>query len=452
MKIDKQFKDFFKKRAPIKAIYGGRMSGKSYSVAGFLIYMAANYKVRILCTRRFQAKITESVYSLLKKLIQEDEYFNPLFEIQERTIKCKRTRSEFIFLGIERNLLDLKGLNDITFTWIEESELLTKEQWETIKPTILREENSTVFLVWNPRYDTDYVYKEFVMNTRKDTITKEINYTDNPFLSDSALELIENDRQHLDKETFNHIYLGYPKSEDETAFIKRSWIEACIDAHIKLNIEIVGEKVLGYDIGDSGTDPCATVERQGILTKNIKEWKAKEDELEQSATKVFDNAEEIRASIVYDCIGVGASAGSTFSRLNNERGKRISYYKFDAGDAVQNPEQEYMVQRKNKDHFENLKAQTWQDIADRMLHTYKAVIKGEDYNPDEIISISSDCNKIEQLKIELSAPRKDKSKRGLVKVESKDDLKKRGIMSPNIADAFIMCYYNNNVINYEDLL
>ncbi len=90
MKIDKQFKDFFKKRAPIKAIYGGRMSGKSYSVAGFLIYMAANYKVRILCTRRFQAKITESVYSLLKKLIQEDEYFNPLFEIQERTIKCKK--------------------------------------------------------------------------------------------------------------------------------------------------------------------------------------------------------------------------------------------------------------------------------------------------------------------------------------------------------------------------
>ena len=71
MKIDKQFKDFFKKRAPIKAIYGGRMSGKSYSVAGFLIYMAANYKVRILCTRRFQAKITESVYSLLKKLCKD---------------------------------------------------------------------------------------------------------------------------------------------------------------------------------------------------------------------------------------------------------------------------------------------------------------------------------------------------------------------------------------------
>ena len=188
----------------------------------------------------------------LKKLIQEDEYFNPLFEIQERTIKCKKTGSEFIFLGIERNLSDLKGLNDITFTWIEESELLTKEQWETIKPTILREENSTVFLVWNPRYDTDYVYKEFVMNTRKDTITKEINYTDNPFLSDSALELIENDRQHLDKETFNNIYLGYPKSENEESFIKRAWFEACINANEILGITTRGSYKIGYDIADSG--------------------------------------------------------------------------------------------------------------------------------------------------------------------------------------------------------
>jgi len=427
------------------------MSSKTEDVAGVLCYLASTYKIRIACLRRFQNKIDESVYSTLKRKIQNDEYLSPLFKINNTSITSS-TGSEFIFMGIQRNLEEIKGLDSISITWIEESEQLTEDQWNLIRPTILREENSFCILVFNPAFDTDFVYREFVMKNKENTLKRHINYTENPFLSNSALSLIEADKKNLDEDEFNHIYLGYPKSEDETAFIKRSWIEACIDAHIKLNIDVIGEKVLGYDIGDSGTDPCATVERQGILTNNIREWKAKEDELEQSATKVFDNAEEIRASIIYDCIGVGASAGSTFNRLNSERGKRISYYKFDAGDSVQNPEQEYMVQRKNKDHFENLKAQTWQDIADRMLHTYKAVIKGEPYNQDEIISISSDCSKIEQLKIELSSPRKDKSKRGLVKVESKDDLKKRGIMSPNIADAFIMCYFDNKIINYDNLI
>lgn len=439
MKIDKQFKDFFKKRAPIKAIYGGRMSGKSYSVAGFLIYMASHYKVRILCTRRFQAKITESVYSLLKKLIQEDEYFNPLFEIQERTIKCKKTGSEFIFLGIERNLSDLKGLNDITFTWIEESELLTKEQWETIKPTILREENSTVFLVWNPRYDTDFVYKEFVMNTRKDTITKEINYTDNPFLSDSALELIENDRQHLDKETFNNIYLGYPKSENEESFIKRAWLEACINANEILGITTRGSYKIGYDIADSGNDKSANVVVHGNEVIEIIEWKSKEHELELSAEKTLNRALEYNANIIYDCIGVGASAGAVFKRLGYN-----NFSKFDAGAGVKSPDKDYMPRRKNKDHFENLKAQSWQKVADMMLHTYKAVVLKEPFNEDMILSINPKCDKIEQLKIELSSPLKQLSVRGLVKVESKKDLAKRGIPSPNIADAFIMAFAEFN--------
>lgn len=452
MKLNPYLKDFWKTKKPIKVLRGGRASSKTEDTAGLLIHLASKYKIKVACVRKFQASVPKSVYSVLKKKVEKDEYFKPMFKFTNTSI-VSATGSEFMFLGWERNTDEIKGLDDIDIMWIEEGHTITKEQWQIIKDTVLlRKENAMVIIVFNPQYDTDFVWTEFVNKKHPDVLSMEINYHNNPFLPKKAIDIIENAKKAMDEDDFNHVYLGYPKSESEDAFIKRAWIDACIDAHNKLNIDIVGEKVIGYDIGDSGTDPCATVERQGILTKNIKEWNAKEDELEQSATKVFNNAEEIRASIVYDCIGVGASAGSTFSRLNQERGKRISYYKFDAGDAVQNPEQEYMVQRKNKDHFENLKAQTWQDIADRMLHTYKAVKKGENYNPDEIISIDSSCYKLEQLKIELSSPKKEKSKRGLVKVESKEDLKKRGIPSPNIADAFIMCYFNNNIIDYDNLI
>lgn len=428
------------------------MSGKSFDTAGILLYLASTYKVRVLCTRRFQAKISESVYALLKKIILEDDYFKPLFTIYESTIKCNKTGSEFIFFGIERNILDIKGLTDISITWVEESELLTEEQWEILRPTILREENSFCVLVFNPRYDTDFVYRNFVMNKREDTLLRLINYNENPFLSDSAKSLIENDKKHLEEDDFNHIYLGYPKSENQDSFIKRSWIDACIDAHIRLGIEEKGNYIIGYDIADSGNDACSTVKVYGNITIDIKEWKAKEDELEQSAEKVFRMALENNAEIVYDTIGVGASAGSTFRRLNSEYKKNVVYSKFDAGAGVMSPNTEYRPLRKNKDHFENLKAQQWQIVADRMLHTYNAVIKGEPFKEDDIISISSNCDLINELKIELSSPLKEESRRGLVKVESKINMKKRGIQSPNIADAFIMAYFRDkNIIDYGTL-
>lgn len=441
MKLNPALKDFWTTKKAIKCLAGGRMSGKSFDTAGILLYLASTYKIRVLCTRRFQAKISESVYALLKKIILEDDYFRPLFTIYESTIKCNKTGSEFIFFGIERNILDIKGLTDISVTWIEESELLTEEQWEILRPTILREENSFCVLVFNPRYDTDFVYRNFIINKREDTIVRLINYNENPFLSDSAKDLIAMDKKHLDEDDFNHIYLGYPKAENEDSFIKRAWIDACIDSHIKLNIEKRGNLRIGYDIADSGEDTCSYTKVHGNVAIKIVEWKAKEDELEKSAEKVFNEAEEENSDIIYDCIGVGASAGATFKRLNIERNKEISYSKFDAGASVLNPEHEYQPLRKNKDHFENLKAQQWQLMADRILHTYKAVVRGEPFNEDDIISISSECNLINELRIELSTPLKQKSKRGLVKVESKEDLKKRGVPSPNIADGFIMSYF-----------
>lgn len=442
MKLNPALKSFWKEKKTIKALYGGRMSGKSYDTAGIFLYLASTYTMRILCTRRIQSRISESVYALLKKIILEDDYFRPLFTIYESTIKCNTTGSQFIFFGIERNILDIKGLSDITATWIEESELMTEDQWETIRPTILREQGSFCVLVFNPRYDTDFVYKNFIMKEREDTLVRSINYNENPFLSESARQLIEIDQKHLDEDDFNHIYLGYPKSENENAFIKRKWIEASINANEKLGIENRGANIIGYDIADDGNDKCAIVHRYGNEIIYIDEWKAKEDELEESATKVYNYAVSNGCDIIYDCIGVGASAGSTFKRLNTERLKNISYSKFDAGDSVMYPNREYKPQRKNKDHFENLKAQMWQDIADRLLHTYNAITKGMPFEEDKIISINlNDVRKTEALKIELSTPLKQESKRGLVIVESKKDMKKRGFASPNIADAFIMSYY-----------
>lgn len=439
MKLNPNLRNFWTTKKQIKVLYGGRMSSKTEDTAGILAYLSSTYKLRIACLRRFQNKIDESVYKTLKRKITEDDYLRPMFEINQTSIRSN-TGSEFVFMGIQRNLEEIKGLDDIDITWIEESEKLTKEQWDLIRPTILRKDSSFVVMVFNPYNDTDFVYKEFVTKKHENVLVKKINFEDNPFLSQSALDLIRIDKQNMDEDDFNNIYLGLPRSENETAIIKRAWIYECVDAHIKLGIEPKGKINIGYDVADEGGDSNATVTRHGCLAYDIQEWRAKEHELNKSAIRVYNQALEIDASVTFDSVGVGAGVGSKFKELNDSGQSMVQFNKFNAGAGVNNPDDYYMPKIRNKDHFANLKAQEWWRMADRMKITYNAIVNKEPYNEDDIISISSDIQHLEQLIVELSTPLKDFDNNGRIKVESKKDLKKRGIDSPNIADAFIMAY------------
>ena len=62
------------------------------------------------------------------------------------------------------------------------------------------------------------------------------------------------------------------------------------------------------------------------------------------------------------------------------------------------------------------------------------------YDANEMISLSSELNNIDVIITELCSPKKAYSKKGLDMVESKQDLKKRGIASPNKADAIVMAF------------
>ena len=454
MKLNPYLKDFWQQKARIKILYGGRSSSKTEDTAGFLIYLSSKYKVKIACIRKFQANIRDSVYSVIKRKIENDNYYKSQYIITNTNIISK-IGSKFIFKGWERNTTEIKGLDDIDIVWIEEGETLNKKQWDIIEKTVmLRKENALIIIVFNPDLETDFVYKNFIKNTYINTITKKINYNNNPFLPESVLDYIENSKTILDEEDFNHQYLGYPKCEDESAYIKRSWLHAVIDSHIKLDIEIKGGTSIGYDIADDGEDKCAIVKRKGILIYYISEWQGVTDELEKSHEITYRKAQETNARIVYDSIGVGAGAGSAFKRMNrdnkNKNYKNIRYQAFNAGAAVDNPKKQFMPGKLNKDHFENLKAQRWEDFRNRCLETYNAVVKGLPYNEDNIVSIFSGCDLTEKLIEELSSPRREFSKRDLIKVESKDDMKKRNIESPNLADACIMCYYDNKNYSLKD--
>ena len=446
--LNPALRDFWTTPARGRVLYGGRSSSKSWDAAGFAVFLASTLTVRFLCCRQFQNKIAESVYTLLKIQIERFGLIDE-FEITDRSITHKNTGSEFIFYGLARNIQEIKSLEDVDVCWIEEAHFLTKEQWETLNPTF-RKEGSQVWLIFNPMFSSDFAYQRFVVNTPKNYILRKINYDENPFLSNTIREVIEDCRRESE-EDYQHIYMGQPREDTEGTVIKRSWIEAAVDAHIKLGFEAAGKKTIGFDVADDGEDACANVYAHGSVALWCDEWRAREDELLKSCMRTYAVASERLADIRYDSIGVGASAGAKFDELNQVRDKHlhVRYAKFNAGSGVERPEDFYVADRqnqiKNKDYFCNLKAQAWWNIADRFRNTYNAIHHGEKFRDDDLISISSDMPHLEKLKTELSTPKRDFDRNGRVKVESKDDLanpKRLGgkVPSPNLADAFVMAF------------
>lgn len=443
--LNPALRPFWTTKARNKILMGGRMSSKSWDAAGMAIFLANKYKLRFLCVRQLQNKIDESVYSLLK--IQIERFgLTDNFKITDNKIENRITGSEFMFYGLWRHISEIKSIESIDILWSEESHALTETQWEILEPTI-RKEGSECWLLFNPNLVSDFVWRNFVVDPPADTLVRLINFDENPFLSSTARKVIENHRiKHPD--TFDRIYLGIPGSDDESSIIKASWVNAAIDAHILLNLPDDGKNILGYDVADSGSDKNATTHRKGIVTYWTDEWSGKEDELLKSCTRVHHKARELGATVIYDSIGVGAGCGAKFNELNQTNKCSVKHAKFNAGAAVVKPEALYerAAGIKNKDFFTNLKSQSWWCVADRFRLTYQvvnAIKNGETpppYQLDELISISSKCPNLEKLKMELSIPMRDFDNNGRVKVESKKDLAKRDIKSPNIADSFIMAY------------
>ncbi len=420
-------RDVWSKPSRIKTVYGGRASSKSWDAAANAIRIARFTKIRFLCTRMFQNKIQESVYALLKIQIErfglKDE-----FDVLKSSIVHKRTGSEFLFYGLARNIEEIKSLESIDICWLEEAHAVTEDMWDILEPTI-RKEGSEIWVIFNPQYITDFTYQRFVVNPPFNSIIRKINYTENPFLSSTALETIA-DRLKEDPARFKHTYLGEPLTDDDMVFIKLSWIEASVG--FALSEE--GRKVIGYDVADEGDDDNAAIYAYGSVVYGCETWGY--GDVIESTKRVYSMAKNAGSSVVYDSIGVGAGVKGKMKEINPD----FDAEGFNAGGKVVNQDLEYEDGKTNKDHFSNIKAQAWQMLADRFYNTYRAAVYGDKFSNDELISINPDLPNLEKLKFELCSPRKEYDGNMRLKVESKKDMRKRGIKSPNIADALIMCF------------
>ena len=264
-------------------------------------------------------------------------------------------------------------------------------------------------------------------------------------------------RNRAAREGLLHIFAqevdrDYAGSVDRV-IIPPEWIKASVDAHIKLGFGDDGIRAGAQDVADEGRDKHALVTRHGVILQTAEAW-GDGDAGDAAKKAVLDCVMAGVHELYYDCIGVGVGFKVGINNMK-EAGSfplNLSVHPWDAGGAVLNPE-DYIIPNDdqsptNINHYENVKAQAWWDLRIRFYKTFKAVTEGEKYHPDELISLKSDMPNLHQLTMELSQARHKYSKNGKVMVDKKPD----GSVSPNLADAAVMCYFPIREISILDVL
>ena len=383
-------------------IEGGRGGGKSQAVGRFILYLAEQYNLRIVCGREIQNSIKESVYSLLTDLVQQ---FNLNYLVLAKSLIHRETKSELNFRGFrEQGSFNIQGMEAIDIVWIDESQALTKQTLDVLIPTI-RKDSAKIIFTMNRFVRNDPAYSQFV--NRDDCLHIHLNYNDNPFCT-NALKKEAIECQKKSEQDYNHIWLGLPLDKTEDSVFTHSELDSTKKADYALR-QGYFTKIGGFDIARFGDDKCACVilQQMGALHWEVvlvDEWDHKD--LNYTTGRISDIVAQHRldkAVIDEDGLGAGPLDNLRFGRKDDR----------------------YMGFRNTAVSFQDNK---WYGNP-RTENTYKLkdlILKGH-------ICIKDDglLDELETLRYEY-----DHNQRKIL--ISKDRMRKDGVKSPNMADALIM--------------
>jgi phage terminase large subunit len=199
-----------------KALFGGRGSAKSHTMAGCLTITAARMTKRVVCARQFQNSIKDSVKELIESKIKAYG-LSEQFAILEREIVHRKTDSRFTFIGLDRNPESAKSLEGADICWVEEARTINKRSMEILIPTI-RKPGSELWWCWNPEQPEDPVDDYFRGNAKRakggtfepppNSYIMPVGIEDNPWFYHTAMP---QEMWHMKQGNFKryqHIWLG----------------------------------------------------------------------------------------------------------------------------------------------------------------------------------------------------------------------------------------------------
>lgn len=384
--------------ARYKGAWGGRGSGKSHFFGGLLVLESLRRQVRAVCLREVQNSIKDSVKQLIEDKIHEYGLADD-FDITDAEIRGPN-ESLYAFRGLKNhNAASIKSLEGFNIAWVEEAQGVSQKSLDLLIPTI-RAENSELWFSWNPDQPTDPVDVMLRVNRPDDAIVVRANYTDNPWFP-PALEADMGRDQRDDPAKFAHVWLGEYQSRADTQFISWDVIKAAQDRPQKRG----GRPVLfGLDVARFGDDRSVLAIREGDTLVSLMKWEKLDTQ--QLAAFVLEVANSRKPDAVFvDGVGVG---GGVVDRL---RALKLKVIEVNGG-----------AKAAKEARFVNKRTEMWGRMKEWLAG------RGS-ISPYEL-----------DLAAELTGPTYGYDVSNRIALEKKDDMKKRGLKSPDLADALSMTF------------
>ncbi|MCO2380649.1 PBSX family phage terminase large subunit [Pseudomonas aeruginosa] len=205
--------------ARYRGAHGGRGSAKTRTFAKMTavrayMYAEAGIGGVILGAREYMNSLEESSMEEIKQAIRSEPWLDAYFDIGEKYIRTKNRRISYVFCGLRHNLDSIKSKARILIAWVDEAENVSETAWIKLLPTV-RENDSEVWITWNPERDGSATDTRFRKNMPAGAKIVEMNYTDNPWFPDVLDQERLNDRQTLGDQTYAWIWDGaYRENSD----------------------------------------------------------------------------------------------------------------------------------------------------------------------------------------------------------------------------------------------
>jgi phage terminase large subunit len=460
IQIPEMLESLISKKKLIKVFVGGRGGGKSVSGGYISSGLGKDFNMDMAFFRDKQNTIDDSLHKVIADGLPKLEIDS--YTVEKTTIKNNKTSSKFIFRGLYGNPDGAKGIQGYKRFILDEAQSISQEAFDKLMPS-MREEDGEIWIFGNPGSSEDPFSKEFILPYLDDLekhgyyeddtiLVQKINYSDNPFHSSASEKLRLKDLKTKSTAEYQHIWEGKFNDSIPDALIEPEWFDAAIDLHkqekFKDLFDSVDPFICAFDPSDKGGDNKAFARRQGSIIKDIKDKRDGDfgDGVKWSIKESRDGGCD---HYVFDVAGMGVGVREIATKAFNTQ--KISIHEFNGKNSPDDKKKKYNPEDKedkktNGDVFSNRRSQYMYRLRLRFKNSFDLYVRNMYIDPSKCISIDSDgIGKDDRGQSLLQALRSEVSRQPMknnaddkIQMMNKEEMKRKGIKSPNMLDALSM--------------
>lgn len=392
------------------SIKSGHGTGKTALLSWVILWwLSCRLPCKIAVTANTSNQLSDILWSEISKWHRNlPQGFKDLFEFKSDKINLVGVKDSFCVARTARREQPeaLQGFHSPNMLFIADEASGIDDLIFQVAEGSLSTPNAKVILTGNPTRNSGYFFDTFhQMSHRWKNFT--VSCLDSKHVNERFIEDMQT-KYGEDSNVYRIRVLGeFPDTNDD-AIIPLHLISESLDRDIEPS---TNEVVWGLDVARFGGDKTALAKRQGnTLLEKIKTWQGKN--LMETVGIVVSEYEALPYSkrpteILVDSIGIGAGVADRLQELVDCQVSAVNVAELPS----------------LQDKYLRLRDELW-FLAREWFESRDVKMNYED---DELIA-------------ELTAPRYAFMSNGKIKVESKEQMKKRGHSSPDRADAFCLTF------------